>query len=82
MDLDNYTTKMISHVYMVMLILGIVGALSFNGKDIIIFLKWFKKLCKGNRIITDKGILEQIPNYYMLKISNYMENMAAFKGNN
>ena len=67
---------------MVIPIPGTTGALLFNRKDITIFLKWFKKLCKGHRIITDKGILEQIPNYYILKISNYMENMAAFKGNN
>ena len=81
-DLDNHTIKMTSYVYMIMPTLGIAGALSFNRKDIIIFLKQFEKLCKGHRIMTDKGILEQIPNYYMLKIGNYMENTAAFKGNN
>ena len=67
---------------MAMPTLNIVGALSFDRKDIIIFLKQFKKLCKGHGIITNKGILEQIPDYYTLKISNYIENTTAFKGNN
>ena len=82
MEFNHPTTKIISYVYMAMPIPGIIGALSFNGKDIMIFLKWFKKLYKDHGIITNKGILEQIPDYCTLKIGNYMENTTAFKGNN
>ena len=58
MELNNCTIKIISYVYMIMPIPGMAGALLFNRKDIIIFFKWFEKLCKGHRIITDKRILE------------------------
>ena len=58
MEFNYPTTKITSYIYMAMSILSTVGALFFDGKDIIIFLKQFKKLCKGYRIITNKRILE------------------------
>ena len=54
MAMDNMETdiiiKIILHIYMLMPILGIIGALSFERKDITLFLKWFEKLCKGHEI--------------------------------
>ena len=82
MEFNHPTAKMTSHVYMAMPTPGTAGALSFDGKDITIFLKRFEKLCKGHGITTDEGILEQIPDYCTLEIGNYMENTTAFKGNN
>ena len=61
---------------------GIIEVLSFKGKDITLFLKQFEKLCKGHRITINKGKLEQIPDYYTLEISNYMENSSSYKKKN
>ena len=58
MEFNHPTTKIISYIYMAMPILGMVGILSFDRKDIIIFLKWFEKLYKDYRIIINKEILE------------------------
>ena len=57
-EFNHPTTKIISHVYIAMPTLGTTGALSFDRKDITIFLKWFEKLCKGHGITTNKRILE------------------------
>ena len=74
--------RMTLHIYMLIPTLGTVRALFFKGKDITLFLKQFEKLCKGHRITIDKGKLEQILNYYILKISNYMENSPSYKKKN
>ena len=58
MEFNHPTIKITSYIYMAIPILGIIGALSFDRKDIMIFLKWFEKLCKGHGIIINKGILE------------------------
>ena len=63
-------------------ILGIIGALSFKGKDITLFLKQFEKLYKGYRITIDKGKLKQISDYCTLEINNYMENSPSYKEKN